>query len=53
MFKTQETFDFLETFSWEEFKLWLNGRFTPHYLVLKNKIKLLEFNQGGSLATCV
>jgi hypothetical protein len=34
--KNRKHFDFLETFTWEKFKLWLNRRFAPHHLVLKD-----------------
>jgi hypothetical protein len=56
MSQKQETPNFLETFTWEEFKLRLDIRFTPHHLVLQDGMELLEFTQWderGSLATYV
>jgi hypothetical protein len=46
----------LETFTWEEFKLHLDIRFTPPHLVFQDGMELLEFTQWdkrGSLATYV
>jgi hypothetical protein len=40
---------------WEQFKSWLNERFTPHRQVLKDGMKLLELQgeRPNSLAKCV
>jgi hypothetical protein len=45
MSQKQETFDLLETFMWEEFKLRLDGRFTLHHLVPQNGMELFELTQ--------
>jgi hypothetical protein len=36
----------LEILPWEEFKLCLNERFTPHHPMLKEGMELLELAQG-------
>jgi len=54
MSQKQETFNLFETFTWEEFKLRLDERFTLHHLVLQNNMEFLNFTQGddkGLLAT--
>jgi hypothetical protein len=41
---------------WEEFKLWLNKRFTLHHLVLRDGMEVLELTQEdnrGSLVTYI
>jgi hypothetical protein len=55
-FKNEKHLNLLETLTWKEFKLWLDGRFTPHHLVFQNGMEVLEFTQGdniGFLATYV
>jgi hypothetical protein len=32
--------------TWEQFKSWLNERFTPHHQVFKDGMELLELQQG-------
>jgi hypothetical protein len=41
-----KTPNLLEILPWEEFKLCLNERFTPHHPVLKEGMELLELAQG-------
>jgi hypothetical protein len=56
MSQKQKTPNLFETFTWEEFKLWLDGRFMSHHLVLQDGMEFLEFTQGdnkGSLTTYV
>ncbi len=42
MSQKQKTLDLLETFTWEEFKLQLDERFTLHHLVFQDSMELLE-----------
>ncbi len=52
----KEMLDLLYMLMWEQFKSWLNERFTPHRQVLKDSMELLELQQGerpNSLAKCV
>jgi hypothetical protein len=53
MSQKHETPNLLETFTWEEFKLWLDERFMPRHLVLWNGIKLLEPTQGDDKGSLV
>jgi hypothetical protein len=56
MSQKQETLDLFKTFTWEEFKLRLDGRFMLHHLLLENGMELLEFTQWdnkGSLAAYI
>jgi hypothetical protein len=53
---TKEMLDLLYMLMWEQFKSWLNERFTPHRQVFKDSMELLELQQGerpNSLAKCV
>jgi hypothetical protein len=54
MSQKQETFDLLKSFTWEVFKLWFNKRFTPHHLLFKDGMELLELIQrdGASSLAC-
>jgi hypothetical protein len=38
-----------QTLTWEEFKLWLDGSFTLHHLMLQDGMELLEFTQGDDM----
>jgi hypothetical protein len=42
MSQKQEMFDLFETLTWKEFKLWLDGRFTPHHFMFRDGMELLE-----------
>jgi hypothetical protein len=56
MSQKQETPNLIKTFIWEEFKLQLDKRCTPHHLVLQNGTELLKPTQGddkGSFATYI
>ncbi len=46
MLQKEETSNLFKMLTWGDFKLWLDGKFIPHHLVLRNGMEFLELTQG-------
>jgi hypothetical protein len=53
MSQKQETSDLLETIIREEFKLWLDKRFTSHHFMFQDGMELLELTEGDDKSSLV